>query len=128
MKANELRLGNIIQYSDFKPSIIVNLNSKGFLEIEPSNCNGWISIAEQQAQPIPLTEDWLLKAGFRRDHDWSEPVFVHDDCLLFELHQSPDGVWMHVWDTAFTGAICDHVHQLQNLWFALVNEELTINQ
>ena len=70
-------------------------------------------------EPIPLTEEWLLKCGFEKDEiivfyrkDETSSTFIIDFnfvCLLGYSH-----VKIH------------SAHQLQNLYFALTGEELQI--
>jgi hypothetical protein len=74
---------------------------------------------------IPLTEEWLLKFGFtfRKDTGfigwYSQPVFGESIRVFliengyFKFHSAT--------------TVIKYVHQLQNLYFALTNEELTIN-
>ena len=80
----------------------------------------------ENIKPIPLTEEWLLKFGFERDvsdliieiNNHSELSFDEDlDCYL-----SIDNG--HEWNS--TDINIKYVHQLQNLYFALTGEELTI--
>ena len=67
-------------------------------------------------KPIPLTEEWLLKFGFKKDNNFT---WVN---LEMELMQREDGFW--IWLGA--DLYLEHVHQLQNLYFALTGEELII--
>ncbi len=65
-------------------------------------------------EPIPLTEDWLLKFGFELKN-WGIKVWYLKG---FEIDQNfyLKGI---DWGVRFK-----YVHQLQNLYFALTNEEL----
>ena len=105
MKAQELRIGNFVYdgYQHFKitPTDILIISD---------NHNGLM------IQPIPLTEEWLVKFGFIQVHccngkyeRWSK------DCVYIE---KINHVFHH--DFISIGAI----HQLQNLYFALTGEEL----
>jgi hypothetical protein len=81
-------------------------------------------------EPIPLTEEWLLKFGFEKKYDTFEFNGLNvDGCVV---HFSFDK-----WASEYEIENCDytevpsdiqHVHQLQNLYFALTGEELTIKQ
>ncbi len=68
-----------------------------------------------QIHPIPLTEEWLLKFGFKLYEDfWIKDYFIslHKDGSVYESDDLP---------------ICinlQQVHQLQNLYFALTGVEL----
>lgn len=68
-------------------------------------------------EPIPLTEEWLLKFdwnGFKTK--WINSYFKVDErgCIYYR--------------SDFTGTRCFYVHQLQNLYFALTYKHLTIKQ
>lgn len=72
-----------------------------------------------QIQPIPITEDWLLKFGFN--------TFASDDDKwwrkgMVEFQDFEDGEFQY----NETAVVFKHVHQLQNLYFALTQTELTI--
>jgi len=128
MKANELRIGNKVDCFGIKEvdSIIRTANGSFKLIVCEKKESG-VSICESvliesvDLKPIPLTEEWLLKFGFD-----DNGIFV-DDSRGFLYW---DGSSLHISDSRDTNytfvAICEHVHQLQNLYFALTNEELKI--
>jgi len=69
--------------------------------------------------PIPLTDEWFLRFGFiQNEHsgnywesdEWNELYFVAGE-LYFEFDSKRI-------------ASCKTVHQLQNLYFALIGQEL----
>lgn len=72
----------------------------------------------QHLQPVPITEDWLLKAGAKND----------DDRYHFKgyyLHKHHSGVWNvfnHTTPHELTSL--NFVHELQNWNFVLNKEEL----
>jgi hypothetical protein len=108
IKANELRIGNKIFYRN--KAITVN-----WQELK------WIQEENNNFQPIPLTEEILLKCGFVKDGRWF--------CLHFGFYSigiaNDESGFNYVWDDGFR--TIKYLHQLQNLYFALTNEELTIN-
>jgi hypothetical protein len=110
MKANELRIGNYIKFHNTITkvegfSIWDNLiQSDNFAERELKDF-----------EPIPLTEEWLLKV------DWNVYNYL---CInsYFELDK-----YGHLYyQNDYTGINIKYLHQLQNLYFALTAEELTI--
>ena len=127
INANELRIGNIIYLGVVKEPIIV----KGINPESPVLLN---------AEPIPLDEEWLLKFGFnhfpemihefRKDTDCGFNIslskmpyrwcFYRHECPLSSSYDNDKGTYI---TDRFK-----YVHQLQNLYFALTGEELTINQ
>lgn len=134
MKANELRIGNIVNVAGFT-------NEKGGLKggwttIEEFTkmglyhaivCSaGTVAITNPFVTPVPLTEEWLLKFGFnkvndpydtfhyeRKDH-W---VYLLKDSFEFEYTTKP-GQRFNLFINR------NYVHQLQNLYFELTGEEL----
>jgi hypothetical protein len=117
MKAQELRIGNLIQ-TDYAGILeVININSEGFgyvdVRIPTFKAIGRHEL--KYCQPIPLTEDWLIKLGFY-EAQWGYYSFG-------ELVINVDG---HVYfgETETWIAEIHFVHQLQNLYFALTNEEL----
>jgi hypothetical protein len=117
MKANELRIGNLIFY----PTVDLN-TGENVLEIIEATAN---DIKTQEFKPIflpiPLTEEWLLKFGIKKD---SGNYFSGGG--VFELY-FVGGVLSFELD----GKVCakaESVHQLQNVYFYLMGEELTIKE
>lgn len=83
-------------------------------------------------QPIPLTEEWLLKFGFEGKVSKTsncgnyylnyDAEYGHHDMALWYQR----GSWCFSHTGRFT--VLKYVHQLQNLYFALTGEELTIKK
>lgn len=133
MKANELRLGNLIDRQDYICK--VTKIEEGGIITEPLEYKGE-RFVEQRVEPIPLTEEWLVKFGFKKIV-WKNKNYPN----RFELNLYIDGILIN-YDSyddetsvlsfgefgndkvIITRLKC--VHQLQNLYFALTGEELTI--
>jgi len=93
----------------------------------------------QDIKPIRLTEEWLLKFGFEKDaydtDEFGDPVHTIDICLkghdrIF-IGKYPQDNWVSIRDGDTGDSLSNdikHVHQLQNLYFALTSEELEINE
>ncbi len=112
MKANELRIGNWY------------INDCDDLPIKLDNENIITAIKDEDwLLPIPLTEEWLLKFGFEKHKNNYEEAESHNYYLNGLKYISCDDNWC-----LFNCLIknIEYVHQLQNLTFALTNEELTI--
>ena len=102
MKASELRIGNWV------------LSCSGGIETKV----GMIAVGiDIPFKPIPLTEEWLLKFGFEITDN-----FQTKD--RFQTHKQDGIIWF---EYGYIVVELNYVHQLQNLYFALTNEELTIN-
>jgi len=137
MKANELRIGNWTSINGYWVNVYEIAN--GVIEIS----NGVDPYSIHDINPIPLTEEWLLKFGFNKGMESGRSLFggykyrnyyyiqlefenwqyrlvkktINDDWVL---HQGFISQWSTVKESI------DYVHQLQNLYFALTGEELTI--
>lgn len=126
IKANELRIGNFIEYDGriFQIDTISNefptLNTDEF---------GIGVVDWNNIQPIPLTEEWLLNFGFGIDEEYDN-TFIDNTSLKNEIIRvSIDSHYFTI--ELFCGQVLEipnikYVHQLQNLYFALTGEELTI--
>ena len=129
MKANELRIGNYVYDRggkviriDFLKHLEKNYDCKfgqhQFIgeEEEVHPLTEWTDFAKS----IPLTEDWLLKMGFKYDCD-----LVNSLCK--------NCIWFNKKNMEATYLLqklikINYVHQLQNLYFALTGKELEIKQ
>jgi hypothetical protein len=69
---------------------------------------------------IPLTEEWLLKFGFRLDNIH----YTKDDVDLLMSTQMFSNELIGFFYSPNDRLEIKHVHQLQNLYFALTGEEL----
>ena len=106
MKATELRIGNyVIEKGKIKPMYsISNHNAKDYSRIKP----------------IPLTEEWFVKFGFESDGiEWWNGILSIGICKEGLRYLPTEQINVRV------GIVLQYVHQLQNLYFALTNEELT---
>lgn len=116
MKATELRIGNWVHYNSFDGVVC----SSDLFDID----KGII-----KAKPIPLTEEWLERFGFRLPaHSW-----IGDKFHLSEYGKGSKypngGIWVVAMNK--NNAIITeikYVHSLQNLYFALTGEELNQNK
>jgi hypothetical protein len=120
MKANELRIGNLVNYGD--SPLIVDINVLRDLDV----------YNKHKIKPIPLTEEWLVKLGFKHQYKLikSEDFFVieinSDSKLYINLNKMEFRIYKAYIGIAYSSKI-HFVHQLQNLYFALTGEELTLN-
>jgi hypothetical protein len=129
MKANELRIGNLIKFSEDGTIFTVgSIEEKGF-SVQNDEETTWIEAEE--FEPIPLTEEWLLKFGFhKKDAEWYLHPCFELKIIVFNKGEF-NGVMFYTRNihTDFTPIYStthmNHVHQLQNLYFALTGEELT---
>ncbi len=118
MKSNELRIGNWLGYNNLPVFQMTSYELDNFYETE----NLEYDDRDKYYKPIPLTEEWLLKFGFKLNFN-----LIHEkkDIRIERI----DGFFYYTWhyNRRCYGQIkLKHVHQLQNLYFALTGEELKI--
>ena len=128
MKASELRIGNLLKakkdyHNQFHGNGIVSSIEESKFVILDHYPGKWF-------EPIPLTEEWLLKFGFYINPNYVHPSF--DEYILesgFGIGNFNDEFWLvDFLDQTIGSPKIKYVHQLQNLYFALTGEELTLNQ
>lgn len=145
MKASELRVGNYIKYKDeilfiqdvsmFRGRYCSNL-FKSVFDSFPKHYSQLLT----SLKPIQLTEEWLDKFGFERGgYDLIEVWHPDNDrfSMVGYLDEENEDERYLGWNYNHNGTIdeCDssrieikHVHQLQNLYFALTGKELEIKE
>lgn len=126
MKANEIRISNLIQWEDESEEIISikSIIHDSADEYLVKFAGGSAQLAE--FKPIPLTEEWLLKFGFEIEKD---PRVDHWHFGINPYTQD----WMILIKSLGAGFFYQngyfripYVHSLQNLYFALTGEELEL--
>lgn len=130
----ELRIGNYVQDSEgvlgvirLVASDLVYVNHfDGYAIIDP--------IFGSELNPIPLSEEWLVKFGFEElpkttqhhadmKSNYHCPVlWLNEYTYLASNAKTPTG-YLFLNNYRID---CKYVHQLQNLYFALTGKELTI--
>lgn len=119
MKAQELRIGNLVMFREKKVVEVSNLGNS-FETIELANGLRYGSDDIEDYEPIPLIEEWLLKMGF----EYSRDEFLFNNGY-FDLIFNDNKVSLRV-EGQWLSLEIKHVHQLQNLYFALTGCELEI--
>lgn len=155
MTQNELRIGNYVYYEHTTHVVSgVHGNSvyswwvkdgKPVIEYEAKDSSGtqvespYIDVVSQY-EPIPLTEEWLEKLGLIKRNQTEElpeelqqPDIDEDGDIwytwvkgVFNLEiQSNGEIWFELYSHY---KHIKWVHELQNLYFALTEEELTLQE
>lgn len=114
MKANELRIGNYVNNCDERLIVDdiddIDIFSKQLGEI-PLHA----------IQPILLTQEWLI--DFKFEVKSASVLRIHSFIKFgIVIQQTKFGEFF------YKGTQLKYVHQLQNLYFALTGEELTLNE
>lgn len=127
MEAKNFRIGNVISESGLPKKI----NTIGDTTFSVKGKH-WKAVLHEEAQAIPLTEEWLLNLGFNKDYqkgyigiDVGNTDFVltypkimgdFQECFAFQFHS---GGWSKFREVKY-------VHELQNLFFAITGQELEL--
>lgn len=144
MKLQDLRIGNYVVYEatthivsaigrsgiyswwvkDGEPVIEYCLKDAGGVQVEDPYFD-----QISNYEPMPITEEWLLKFGFEKstldgDNTWLNLRYRY---LTFSSDESVEFKKVYL-TVSRMDIICEYVHELQNLYFALTGEELTIRK
>ena len=113
IQSNELRIGNYVYSSDF---VIKSYSPQGLF-----NLMGDIDDCYNNIKPIPLTEQWLINFRFENISlgEWQK------EDILLDNEYTDKGIWNIGENYQRLNIDVIHVHQLQNLYFALTNKELS---
>ena len=131
LSSQELRIGNFVQYGGVINKVY--LISHNYFQVESTDIPTFTANKNRAAEPIPLTEEWLLRFGFhlrdgfsntfklnveKHQYDCSEITYSEKEGLLRFSNGQEKGATLIPY--------INYVHQLQNLYFALTGEELTL--
>jgi hypothetical protein len=108
MKSDELKIGNYV---------FDNLG--GVLKIKSISHESDLS----HLKPIKITEDWLIKLGFEKQMTWTYKIHLTGNKEL--VYYLGEKGWS-VGNKNYSDFSCEYVHQLQNVYNAITNSELSI--
>ena len=123
MEAKELRIGNWINVTF--SSIVKQQVVDCMCDSVNTKCHE--SLPFDFIEPIPLTEEWLLKFGFIKRNEYEFDFWQNSMWKLKEYKKKKYYILFHCSDEVDCTLI-KYVHQLQNLYFALTGEELQIKE
>jgi len=119
MKASELRIGNYVcglkmeePIRRINDSIQYNYKTERY-ELDDIDLDCF--------EPIPLTEEWLLKFGFE-----SNPYQDRYENKVIQVECNKLRGYTELWIDGMPHI--KYIHQLQNLYFALTGQELEIKE
>jgi hypothetical protein len=136
MKKQELRLGNLVEYPGWNKDgtqAIFKVRDIFWEGDKIALTNGIIQLPNTSIdfiEPIPLTEEWLVKFGFekyglmhnsyRKNPFIVEEGFITNDYYTFrKIINKEESILLKEFN---------YVHQLQNLFWVLCGKELTLKQ
>ena len=113
MKASELRIGNWVK----RNGLVVQCDY-----MSAANCHA----VPIQYEPIPITEEWLVRFGFERVNQQYPHKKIYRLNKFYIKFDIKDSFFYWAVYGANTDYTIELVHQLQNLYFALTGEELEL--
>jgi len=120
MEVKELRIGNILDKS--------LKSGQGRKQLAEIGCQDIVRIFENTGsfnyEPIPLTEEWMLKFGFVK-----RGIYYHfpmNDIFKLEQYKNKNAYWLRHGAESIDCVRINHVHSLQNIFHCLVGEELKL--
>lgn len=135
LKASELRIGNLVldpvrnkigSIDEIKRHPSCERDYDYLLKVKLENALFSPSEYFDYFKPIPLTEEWLVRFGFEKKNSFE----FESPCTVFYIEKSSIGDYEFCkkpqYDEFGWLKTIKYVHQLQNLYFALIGEELTI--
>jgi hypothetical protein len=130
----ELRIENYVKAktTDDEFNIVKEIsfsdNQRGYyLRLEGVNHGVWLEYkGEYLIEGIPLTEEWLFRFGFIYKGIYYN--FPLNDIFKLEQYKLNNAYWLRHHSESLDCVKIKYVHQLQNLYFALTNEELKLKQ
>lgn len=124
IKPQDLRVNNLVHYlieddNEYIPHRIDWQDLKELHE-DPKDFNKW-------HKPIPITEEILLKAGFRPNGSMDERKYWSDLYpITFLNHPNPKTARLICFIHGLSCGHIKHIHELHNLIHVLTGHELTI--
>jgi hypothetical protein len=130
IKPEELRIGNYIT-DIWADQIDEKGNKKAYQVIKFTDKKAWYYKGNYSAEiknirPVKLTEEWLLKFGFKKSiYDGAFFIHLNNDHLFYiDIEKNIYGSI----DNNEYKINLSYVHQLQNLYFDLTGKELTLKK
>lgn len=129
VEVKELRIGNFILHDD-KICEVCAIYSNGMMDI--STIDSYI-VKERNnilIEPIPITEELLLKCGFTKEYYGfsCDIVELSYGRFLCNDDTDKDNLFLSINNAEYTisGVSLKYLHQLQNMYFYLTGNELEV--
>lgn len=136
MKPQELRIGNLVDLGKRIGKVIdIGHNSCTVVDLEETQDT---LESYERTKGIVLTDKWFVKWGFFKDGEyWSRSVVDYNYCFRYRDWAKNWAFYQEYTDSSDTkddgvkyviSFNIEFVHQLQNLWFALLHKEIEENE
>ena len=130
LSATELRIGNLVGIAS---SLNFNIGKVTLISNNRILLENKISNKNHKFIPIELTEEWLIIFGFEKaKHSHGYDCYIKDGIDFDIVSHGRYWVLATYTDESCTNSLYfahgqfEYVHKLQNLYFSLTGEELTI--
>ena len=130
MEATSLRLGNAVEWLGDSPFIVSGLKDNGDITIKTVDNDSVNLTMGQSIKPIELTEEILLKCGFKKtpaNNSYYLPITKLKAEVHFEIFRGELVCVLYCSTGSFIPNNIKYVHELQNLIHSLTGEELILN-
>jgi hypothetical protein len=146
MKPQELSIGNYVRYNGSVVSVYAISNPTPNRSNHFDNkarvtlwCNGLIDATIDEIEPIPITDELLLKIGFKKGRndyfnyrDYNDELSIrlipnYNFIEYANLCFNPEDVTETNYGSSLEFPNTLHLHTLQNIWHLLTGKELEIN-
>ena len=137
MKPQELRIGNLVYYTGKVVRVEQITKHKIGYHTKPNETRmNYARLCD--IKPIPITEELLLKIGFKKDRndylnyrDYNDELSIRfsPNYTFIEyanLHFNPEDVTETNYSSSFEFPNTLHLHTLQDIWHFLTGKELEI--
>lgn len=129
MEAIELRVKNLVEDPILGVLEIQDIFGSGQVIAKKDNITFNLNLS--QTKGVPLKEEWLLKFGWSYYNGKTEGVLTKDFGCKMDVDYV-DGVLLikshYEGEEMYRETKVKFIHQLQNLYFALTGEELTLKK
>ncbi len=128
LNTRDLRIGNLVVFESETCKITTIGKRKVGVSRRTENGNFVETLTEiSEIEPIPITEEWLLKLGFKEQNTEIGSRFRKKNFYItkntdfdFYLKDVKSGIYIHFMKL-------DFFHELQNIWYCLNGKDLKIN-
>ena len=133
MKPQELRIGNLVDLGKRIAKVIdIGHNSCTVVDLEETQDT---LESYERTKGIVLTDEWFIKWGFfKKDEYWCKSIVDYNYCFKYRDWAKNWAFYQEYTDSGnslddgmyyVVSFDIEFVHQLQNLWFALLHKEIT---
>ncbi len=137
LEAKDLRIGNLVYGVADNKKIVTEVTALDNVNLTEYPI--WLAPKDgagedeyESVEPIPLTEEWLLKLGLEKTtHLFGLDIFlkdIRDSYVVAKIHKYKLFYREHPLLPLSPLKETKHAHELQNLYFTITGEELTLKQ